>query len=177
MAAQRRFVVFGFLAALIVLIADQLSKNWALYSLGFIRCPACEPIEVTPFFNLTMVWNRGISYGLFQMDTALGMWLLIAFSAGMAVILSLWLLKAEGRWLSLGLGLVIGGAIGNVIDRLIYGAVVDFFHFHAFGKSWYVFNVADAAIVIGVAAILFDSLLTTRATEAGSGKGVPDDAR
>ena len=104
-------------------------------------------------------------------------WLLIAFSLGMAVILSGWLLRAQSRWLALGLGLVVGGALGNVIDRFIYGAVADFFHFHAFGKSWYVFNVADAAIVMGVVAILIDALFIGRPKAAGEVEGLRDDAR
>lgn len=170
-APGRRYVLFGLLAALIVLIADQASKNWVLYSLDFIECPACRPVEVTSFFNLTMVWNQGISYGLFPADSALERYLLIAFSLGMSAILAWWLTRAENRWLALGLGLVIGGAIGNVIDRFLYGAVVDFFHFHASGYSWYVFNVADAAIVLGVVAILIDALFMGRASGGAEAKG------
>ncbi len=170
-AAGRRYVLFGLSIALLVLIADQASKNWALYGLGFIECPACAPVEVTSFFNLTMVWNEGISYGLFPADSAGEKYLLIGFSLGMALILTWWLVRADGRWLALGLGLVIGGAIGNVIDRVLYGAVVDFFHFHAFGYSWYVFNVADAAIVLGVVAILIDAVFMGRATNGAEAKG------
>ncbi|MFT3809472.1 MAG: signal peptidase II [Micropepsaceae bacterium] len=170
-AQSRRFLVFGLLLALIVLVADQASKNWALYGLGFINCPACLPIEVTPFFNLTMVWNEGISYGLFPADSANEKYLLIGFSILMALILTWWLVRADGRWLAAGLGLVIGGAIGNVIDRFLYGAVVDFFHFHGFGYSWYVFNVADAAIVLGVGAILVDAVFMGRAAGGTEAKG------
>lgn len=170
-AAGRRYVLFGLAVALIVLIADQASKNWVLYGLGFIECPACLPVDVTPFFSLTMVWNEGISYGLFPADSANERYLLIGFSLVMALILAWWLLRADGRWLALGLGLVIGGAIGNVIDRFLYGAVVDFFHFHGFGYSWYVFNVADAAIVLGVGAILIDAVFMGRATNGTEAKG------
>ncbi len=170
-AAGRRFLLFGLLIAAIVLIADQASKNWVLYGLGFIECPACRPVEVTSFFSLTMVWNEGISYGLFPASSDNERYLLIGFSLVMSVILTWWLARAETRWLALGLGLVVGGAVGNVIDRGLYGAVVDFFHFHAFGYSWYVFNVADAAIVLGVVAILIDAVFMGRASGGAEAKG------
>ena len=157
--------------------ADQASKAYVLYELGFIECPVCSPIELTSFFDLTMVWNKGISYGLLPADSPWQMWLLIAFSLGMSLVLSWWLLRAQSRWLALGLGLVVGGALGNVIDRFRFGAVADFFHFHAFGKSWYVFNVADAAIVMGVVAILIDALFIGRPKAAGEVEGLSDDAR
>lgn len=176
-AAPRRLALFGFLVAALVFVADQASKAYVLYDIGFIECPACLPIELTSFFNLTMVWNKGISYGLFPADSPLEMWLLIGFSLIMSAILSWWLIRAQSRWLALGLGLVVGGALGNVIDRFVYGAVADFFHFHAFGKSWYVFNVADAAIVLGVGAILIDALFIGRPKAAGAVEGLPDDAR
>ncbi len=175
--APRRLAVLGFLIALVVLIADQASKAYVLYGLDFIACPACLPIEVTSFFNLTMVWNRGISYGLLPANSDWQVWLLIGFSLGMSLVLSWWLVRAQSRWLALGLGLVVGGALGNVIDRFVYGAVADFFHFHAFGKSWYVFNVADAAIVMGVVAILIDALFIARPKTAPALEGLPDDAR
>jgi len=170
-AAGRRYFLFGLMVAALVLIADQASKNWVLYSLGFVECPNCMSVEVTSFFNLTMVWNEGISYGLFPADSPGEKWLLIGFSLLMALILTSWMVRADGRWLGLGLGLVIGGAVGNVIDRFIYGAVVDFFHFHAFGYSWYVFNVADAAIVLGVGAILIDAVFMGRAPSGTEAKG------
>lgn len=170
-AAGRRFFLFGMLVALLVLAADQASKNWALYGLGFIDCPVCTPIDVTSFFSLTMVWNEGISYGLFPADSAGEKYLLMGFSVLMALVLAWWLVRADSRWLSFGLGLVIGGAVGNVIDRFLYGAVVDFFHFHAYGYSWYVFNVADAAIVLGVGAILIDAVFMGRAPGGTEAKG------
>jgi len=176
-AASRRVLAFGLSVAVAVFLADQASKAWVLYGLGFIHCPACVPVEVTPFFDLVMVWNRGISYGLLPAGSPLEVWLLIGFSLGMSLVLAWWLLKAETGWLALGLGLVIGGALGNVIDRFAYGAVADFFHFHAFGKSWYVFNVADAAIVMGVVAILIDALFIARPAKAPELEGVSDDAR
>ncbi len=171
-----RVAGLGALIALLVFALDQASKAWALYGLGFIDCSACAPVEVTPFFSLTMVWNRGISYGLFPADSGREVWLLVGFSLLMSAVLSWWLYKAESRALAVGLGLVVGGALGNVVDRLVYGAVADFFHFHAFGYSWYVFNIADAAIVLGVAAILFDAVFIGRAPVPPPVEGSRDDA-
>jgi signal peptidase II len=163
----------GAIVAAAALAADQISKNVMLYPLKFICAeprPANVPflpecglrdlfpqIVVTPFLDLVMVWNRGVSYGLFQAGGLTGTIVLIVFSLVAVVALSWWLRTADRRILAWGLGLIIGGALGNVIDRAIYGAVVDFFRFHAFGYDWYVFNVADAAITVGVVALLVDA--------------------
>jgi signal peptidase II len=146
----------GIWAAIGALLADQLSKLLLLYGLGFAANPETR-VPVTPFFDLVMVWNRGISYGLFQAQGLLGTVLLTAFSLVAMAALGWWLTRAERRILGFGLGLIIGGAIGNVIDRVCYGAVADFFYFHALGRGWYVFNIADAAITIGVLALLADA--------------------
>jgi signal peptidase II len=141
------FVAFGFLLAAMVFSFDQASKLALLY-LTDIRLT--YPWALTSFLDFTVVWNRGISYGLFQQNTELGRWVLTAIKLGAAIILSFWLRKAENRAEATGIGLIIGGAIGNAIDRVIHGAVFDFVHFHIGTFSWYVFNVADASIVIGV---------------------------
>ena len=113
-----------------------------------------------PFFDIVMVWNRGVSYGLFQADGLLGTVLLTALSLAAVAALSWWLGGAKGRFLAAwALGLIIGGALGNVIDRVIYGAVADFFHFYAFGHDWYVFNIADAAITVGVIVLIADAFV------------------
>ena len=176
-ATRAAFARFGFAVAVLVFLADQASKAAVLYGAGFSQCSPCRPIELAPFFDLIMVWNPGISYGLLPGGSELQKWLLVAFSLAMSVILSWWLFRAGTRWLALGLGLVVGGALGNVVDRLAYGAVADFFHFHAFGYSWYVFNVADAAIVLGVVAILVDAVFISRPRTPAALEGVPDDAR
>jgi signal peptidase II len=107
-----------------------------------------------------MVWNPGVSYGLFPAHSRLGSTLLVLLSLAAISVLGWWLWQAGRRRLTIGLGLIIGGAIGNnLIDRLIYGKVADFFHFYVFGYSWYVFNVADAAITCGVIALLYDALI------------------
>lgn len=159
----------GFLVAAAALIADQLSKNLLLYVFGFIVMRPFERIEVLPFFDLVMVWNRGVSYGLFQAESQLGTLLLTLFQLTAVVVLTWWLLKADRRILVIGLGMVIGGALGNVIDRIRFGAVADFFHFYAGEYSFYVFNIADAAITIGVMLLLADAFLRPEAK--GENKG------
>jgi signal peptidase II len=147
---------FGAVVALATLALDQASK---LYFLFVDVLSLREPVVLAPFLNLIVVWNRGISYGLFQQHTEFGRWALIVLSIAAAVGLSLWLRRAPTRFLAASLGLIIGGAIGNVIDRVAYGAVFDFIHFHLGSFSWYVFNIADAAIVAGVAGLLYDSFV------------------
>ncbi len=146
----------GALGALVTLALDQATKLFGLFVLDL---PETEPIRLAPFLDLIVVWNRGISYGLFQQHSEAGRWALVALSAAASVWLTLWIRRAEGRLLALSLGLVVGGAVGNGIDRIAYGAVFDFIHFHVGSWSWYVFNVADAAIVAGVVGLLYDSLI------------------
>lgn len=148
--------ILGFSAALITLILDQATK---LYTLFVYDLPVKEPVALTPFINLIVVWNRGISYGLFQQNSDLGRWVLIVISILAAVGLSIWIRRTSTRLLAASLGLIVGGAIGNVIDRLAYGAVFDFIQLHFGAWSWYVFNVADAAIVAGVVGLLYDSFV------------------
>ena len=158
----------GWMVAIAALVADQLSKNWLLYGLDFRSLGPAARIGVLPFFDLVMVWNRGVSYGLFQAGSFTGMAVLTVFSLAAVVALSWWLIKAERLTLGVGLGLVIGGALGNVIDRILYGAVADFFHFYAFGHDWYVFNVADAAITVGVVVLLLDAFIRPESKSVGS---------
>ena len=142
------------LAALVVVL-DQLSKYWILYVYDLpsrISTPIAGP------FSLTMVWNRGVSFGLFRADADLVRWILTLFSICVAVALAIWVRKAHRPLLGVGLGLVIGGAIGNAIDRIRFGAVVDFLDFQRLGFFPWVFNVADSAITIGVVFLLLDSL-------------------
>ena len=147
---------FGLLVALVTLVADQTSKLGLLFAYDL---PLNEPVVLAPFLELIVVWNRGISYGLFQQHTDLGRWILLGISLAAAVGLSLWMARTPSRFLAAALGLIVGGAIGNAIDRLAYGAVFDFVHFHIGGFSWYVFNIADAAIVAGVIGLIYDSLV------------------
>ncbi|RIK94373.1 MAG: signal peptidase II [Proteobacteria bacterium] len=149
----------GLVTAIITLIIDQASK-W--YLLEIFRLPSRGVVEVLPFFNLTMVWNRGISFGLFPADGDHGRWFLVAFTLVVAGVVILWLKKAEDRLAALALGLILGGALGNIIDRIRFGAVADFVQLHAAGYSFFIFNVADAAISVGVALLFLDAILSHR---------------
>lgn len=149
----------GFLVALATFVLDQASK---LYFLFGYDLPVREPLVLAPFLELVVVWNPGISYGLFKQHTEWGRWVLVAVQIAAAVGLSLWMIRAAGRILTFSLALIVGGAAGNAIDRIAYGAVFDFVHFHVGAWSWYVFNVADIAIVAGVIGLLYDSLVLER---------------
>ena len=157
----------GVIAALAVLALDQASKMWLLFVFEIAHRGA---VKVTPFFDLVLAWNTGISYGWFQNESAAGQAILLAVKAVAVVVLAIWMARSRSRLATIGLGLIIGGAIGNAIDRLAYGAVVDFalFHVQIGGKpwNWYVFNLADVAIVAGVAALLYDSFLGVPAAKA-----------
>ena len=149
----------GFVIAAVVLVADQLVKAVFLYGLGWISSldgTPVRPIAVTPFLDFVMVWNQGISYGLLQASSDFERWLLTIFALGVTAFLIWWLRGIQDLRLAQAIGLIIGGAVGNVIDRILYGAVADFFHLHAFGYSWYVFNVADTAVVLGVVVMGLD---------------------
>jgi signal peptidase II len=149
----------GLIAAGLALAADQGSKLFLLYSADFMHMPAGRTVPVLPFFNLVMVWNPGISYGLFPAGSPWGRWGLVLMALAAAIVLGVLMWRTTSQALAIGYGLIIGGAIGNnLIDRLVYGRVADFFHFHGFGYDWYVFNIADLAITLGAMAILYDVL-------------------
>jgi len=150
---------WGLLAAALALVADQGVKLFMLYGAGFAQMPPGESIPVLPFFNLVMVWNPGISYGLFPASSALGTWVIVGVSALAVAVLGWLLWRSTSRSLAIGYGLIIGGALGNnLVDRVIYGKVADFFHFYGFGYDWYIFNIADVAITLGAIAIIYDVL-------------------
>jgi signal peptidase II len=161
----------GVVTALFVLAVDQASKYWVLYVLHLADV---RQITLLPVLNLTMVWNRGVTFGLLN---GLGTWshfALAAVALAVVVAIGIWLRRAESSLVAVALGAIAGGAVGNVIDRLRFGAVVDFIHAHVGDWSWYVFNIADAAIVCGVAALVLDGLLPRR--RRGIGLRVPDPA-
>lgn len=151
-------VRLGLAVAFLVLGLDQLTKWVALDLLDLTG----RPITMTPFFNLVMVWNRGVSFGMLNGIGALAPWLLPGLAVGVVIVLLFWLRRSEHALMAVGLGMVIGGALGNVIDRLRYGAVVDFLDFHLAGYHWPAFNVADAGICVGAGLILVDGLLAPR---------------
>ena len=149
----------GLITAAILLVLDQVTKWWILEILDLPARRSVEVIAAGPFaFDLTMVWNRGVTFGLFSGDSQWNQLILAALAMVIAGVLLRWLWRAENLWVALALGSVIGGAIGNVIDRLRFGAVVDFVHLSAWDWHWYVFNVADAGIVIGVGLLVVDAL-------------------
>jgi signal peptidase II len=151
--------VAGGLLALIVLAADQASKLWLLYGIAMVDG---QRIVLTPFFNIYLLWNPGISYSLFPQATAMGRFALLALTALATILLAVWLWRTNGRLSALALGAIIGGALGNGYDRFAYGAVADFCDFHIQGWHWYVFNIADTAIVLGVVALAYDGLFAER---------------
>jgi lipoprotein signal peptidase len=163
---QSRYMGYGLVSALVVLLADQASKWWILNGLDL---PAIGQVVVLPVLNLTMVWNRGVTFGLLNGFGPWGHVILAAVALGVVAALAVWLRRAESKLVAIAIGMIAGGAIGNVIDRLRYGAVVDFIHAHVASPwgdlSWYVFNLADAAIVCGVAVLVIDSQWPRRARQ------------
>ena len=157
---------FGLAVAALTCMLDQASK---LY-LVFVVDLANHPLRLGPFLDFVLTRNTGISYGLFQTEGPLGQWLLLGFKAIAVVLLWIWLSRSRSRLTALSLGLIIGGAIGNAIDRLAYGWVADFVFFHVSGDNWrfnwYVFNLADVAIFAGVIGLLYESLIGERAQKA-----------
>lgn len=146
----------GYILALTVLILDQISKYWVL---EVIRLPELGGIDVLPFFRLTFVGNIGVSMGMLEADSDLGRWLLTAVTAGIALAVAMWLRREKNPVDVAALGLVLGGAIGNILDRIRFGYVVDFLHFFWEQYSFWVFNVADSAITVGVILLLARAVL------------------
>lgn len=154
-ASGRSLVGLGLAVCGVSIVLDQISK-WLFLD---IMRSAGGIIEVTGFFNLVMVWNRGVSFGMLSDHAELGRWGLSGLALAIAIGLFFWLRRADHWMLATALGLVMGGAVGNVIDRVRFGAVFDFLDFHVAGYHWPAFNVADSAIVVGVGLILLDGLL------------------
>ena len=151
----------GLVVAALVAVADQLGKAWVL-GLFAERQPIERMLPVTGFFNLVLTWNRGMSFGLFNNDATLNALIFTVIAAAIVSGLVVWLRRAQEPLIGGAIGLVIGGAIGNVVDRLWRGAVVDFLDFHLGAWHWFAFNLADAAICIGVGLMVIDSLLGRR---------------
>ncbi|GHF17073.1 lipoprotein signal peptidase [Kordiimonas sediminis] len=158
------------LVVCLILIVDQISKWWILYSFDL---PARQSVEILPFFNLTMVWNSSISMGLIPPEWS-NKYALIVGTGLISLWVLIWMLKTGSKREAIALAVVLGGAVGNLIDRIIYGAVVDFVHLHAGGYSFYVFNVADSAITLGVILLLIDGLLADDKSPKNAAKDVSD---
>ena len=158
---------FGLAVALVACALDQASKLYLVHGVGL---EANGPIRVAPFLDFIFVRNTGISYGLFQSPGVLGQSVLLAIKVAAVIALWIWLARTTDRLIALSLGLIVGGALGNAIDRVLHGFVVDFVYFHlataTWRFDWYVFNLADVAIVAGVIGLLYDSLTAGRAVKA-----------
>ena len=144
----------GLALAAAVLAVDQITKWWIVFTV--MQPP--RVIEVTPFFNLVLGWNFGVSFGMLNSTPALSIWLLPLVTVAITGGLVFWLFRENRRWTVIGLGLIIGGAVGNLIDRLHFGAVADFLDVHAFGYHWPAFNGADSAITVGAIVVILESL-------------------
>ena len=153
----------GAVAAALAFAADQASKLWLLR--GF-DLPDRSPYEVMPGVDLVMAWNRGVSYSLLTSDTDAGRYLLIAATLAASAALAVWLVRSTTSATCVALGLLIGGALGNLADRISYGAVVDFVSLHAGSFRWYVFNGADCAITAGVVLLLLEWMVVRPAADA-----------
>ncbi|MCH8138037.1 MAG: signal peptidase II [Proteobacteria bacterium] len=150
----------GLIVASAVIILDQATKWWVVTI--FMNPP--RVVDVWPFFSVVMVWNRGVTFGFLSDAPFWGRWALVGLSLAIVAILLLWLRRAETKWRAAAIGLIIGGALGNVIDRVNYGAVADFLDFHVTGYHWPAFNFADSAITLGVAIMFFDALFKPKET-------------
>jgi signal peptidase II len=157
----------GVIVAIVTLVLDQASKFWLVRVFDIAHRGT---VKLTPFFDLVLAWNQGISFGWFQNNGPAAQLVLMAIKAMAVVVLAVWMIRSRTLLATLALGLIIGGAIGNGVDRFAYGAVVDFALFHVqIGQNtfnWYVFNLADVAIVAGVAALLYESFWGVSAAKA-----------
>jgi signal peptidase II len=162
-----RFSAFALIVAALTCAADQALKFWLLLAVHLADSSA---IALGPFFDVVLTWNTGISYGLFPQQSTAGVWGLFAFKVVAVVFLWAWLTRVQTRLTAAALGLIIGGAVGNAIDRLHWPGVMDFALFHidtaSFTFHWYVFNLADVAIVAGVVGLLYESLTGRGAVKA-----------
>lgn len=150
----------GLIVASAVIILDQATKWWVVTI--FMNPP--RVVDVWPFFNVVMVWNRGVTFGFLGNAPFWGQWAFVGLALAIVAVLLLWLRRVETKWRAAAIGLIIGGALGNVIDRVHYGAVADFLDFHVTGYHWPAFNFADLAITLGVAIMFFDALFKPKET-------------
>ena len=153
----------GLIALVATLVVDQAFKVFMLQVVGIT---SGQTITVLPVLDLVMAWNYGVSFGMFQQDSVFGQWALVLFKVAAVALIGWWLWRAESPMTAVALGLIAGGAVGNGLDRVVYGAVADFFAFHittaTWQFQWYVFNLADVGIVAGVALLLYESLFGAR---------------
>jgi signal peptidase II len=147
------------IVAAVVIAVDQASKVWLI---GILQAHEFQTLPITGFFNLAMVWNQGISFGMLGGAPDIMRWVLVCFAAAVAIALMVWARRLTSPLMAVAVGLIAGGALGNAIDRVVRGAVADFFDVHMAGYHWPAFNVADAGISVGVALLVYDALLRRR---------------
>ena len=157
-----RPVPLGLLVVVFAIGVDQVTKWWILAS---VMDPP-RVINVTPFFNVVLVWNRGISFGMFSNESMAGVWILSLLALIIVGFLINWLRKAESRRVAISLGLIIGGALGNVIDRAVHSAVLDFLDFYIGSVRWPAFNAADSFITVGAILLIVDSLFSRGSSQS-----------
>jgi signal peptidase II len=155
----------GFLVAALMLAVDQANKLWLL---NVFEIEARQPVHLAPFFDVVAARNPGISYSLLSAHTPAGRWTLLGFTVLATLLIGVWLWRTTTRVVAAALGLIVGGALGNAIDRLSYGWVADFYYFHVGTFHWYVFNLADVAIVTGVGLLLYDAFFLAPRPPSGS---------
>lgn len=156
------FPRLGIIIALIIVLLDRLGKWWIM---DVLELPKIQMVKILPIFNLQWVENRGVSFGMLSSDGDFGRWALVGLTAVIAIGMGVWLRSVQTRLLSVAIGLVIGGAIGNIYDRTVYGYVADFLQFHLGNWSFAVFNVADSCITIGAALLIWDTFFGSGSKE------------
>lgn len=161
---RQGLIAYG--VALAAVVLDQLTKYWVL---DVLDLPNRAPVRILPIFQLSMVWNTGVSFGMLRADSGAGRWILVAFALAVVLALAYWARRVTRTATAVALGLILGGALGNnLIDRVRFGAVADFLDFHGLGFFPWVFNVADSAITVGVALLLLDSFLRPKDEDAAA---------
>ncbi|MEJ2124103.1 MAG: signal peptidase II [Alphaproteobacteria bacterium] len=151
--------LLGLAMALASFVLDQGPKYWMI---EVYRIGERGRVALTSYFDVLLTWNHGISYGLLQQNTTWGRALLIGFACVAVVVMAVWMARSQSRLIAASIGFIIGGALGNITDRLLHGAVADFFLLHYNDHNWYIFNVADVAIGVGVVGVLLDWLILAR---------------
>ncbi len=152
----------GFIIAVCVFIGDRISKWWIM---DILELPKIYTVQILPIFNLTWAENRGVSFGMFAADSDMGRWALVALTSAIVLGLGFWLKSVQTRLLTCAIGLIIGGALGNIYDRAIFGYVADFLHFHVGTWSFAIFNLADCAINMGAILLVWDMFFGPKAKE------------
>jgi signal peptidase II len=151
--------------SLLVILLDQSSKQLVESMLTLY-----ESIRVAPFFDLTLLYNKGAAFSFLSDQSGWQRWFFVALASGVSLGLTVWLyrLSAAEKWVAVAVSLIIGGAIGNVIDRVLFGQVIDFLHFHIDQHYWPAFNIADSAITLGVGLMIFDALVLAKKRDLNS---------